>query len=45
MIAEGISRMRQGKVEIAAGYDGEYGIIKIFSAKERKQIDQQLALF
>jgi len=45
VIAEGISRMRQGKVDIAAGYDGEFGTIKIFSDKEREQIDQQLALF
>jgi len=45
VIAEGIARMRAGKVEIAAGYDGEFGTIKIFSDKERKAIDQQLALF
>ena len=45
VIAEGVSRMRQGKVEIAAGYDGEFGAIKIFSDQERKAIDQQLALF
>lgn len=45
VIAEGISRMRQGKIDIAAGYDGEYGTIKIFSQKEREAIDQQLALF
>ncbi len=45
VIAEGVSRMREGKVDIAAGYDGEYGTIKIFSAKERKAIDKQLALF
>jgi DNA helicase-2/ATP-dependent DNA helicase PcrA len=49
VIAEGLSRMRQGQVEIAAGYDGEFGTIKIFSDKERRAIantnDQQLALF
>ena len=45
VIAESISRMREGKVEIAAGYDGEFGTVKIFSDKERKQIDKQLAFF
>src|SRR3989338_4698084 len=35
-IAEGIRRMREGKVDIAAGYDGEYGIINIFSDQERE---------
>jgi len=45
VIAEGISRMRQGKVEIAAGYDGEFGTIKIFESGEREQIEQQLSLF
>ena len=44
-VAEGIARMRKGEVEIAAGYDGEFGHIKIFSAKERQRIDKQLALF
>src|SRR5476651_878753 len=32
VLAEGINRMRQGKVEIAAGYDGEFGTIKIFES-------------
>ncbi|MBI5193833.1 MAG: DNA helicase UvrD [Nitrospirae bacterium] len=30
MIAEGIARVRDGKVKIAPGYDGEYGTISIF---------------
>ncbi len=45
VIAEGIRRMREGKVEIAAGYDGEFGTIKIFSDQEREAIDRQMALF
>jgi PHP family Zn ribbon phosphoesterase len=45
VLAEGINRMRQGKVEIAAGYDGEFGTIKIFEAGERESIEQQLSLF
>ena len=35
LIAEGVNRTRQGKVEIAPGYDGEYGTIKLFSSQER----------
>ena len=31
LTAEGIDRMRQGKGRIAAGYDGEYGKIHLFS--------------
>lgn len=44
-IAEGIDRVRTGKVEIAAGYDGEYGKIKIFSSQEREIVKEQLTLF
>lgn len=29
-VVEGISRVREGKVEITPGYDGEYGKIKLF---------------
>ncbi len=48
VIAEGIIRMRQGKVIIKPGYDGEYGIIKIFEDSERdnfKKESPQITLF
>ncbi|MDE1921665.1 MAG: hypothetical protein KGI24_09530 [Candidatus Omnitrophica bacterium] len=45
VIAEGISRMRQGRLAIAAGYDGEFGTIKIFEDGERETIERQLSLF
>jgi len=45
VLAEGIKRMREGKVEIAAGYDGEFGTVKIFEHGEREQIEQQMVLF
>jgi uncharacterized protein (TIGR00375 family) len=45
VIAEGVNRMRQGKVTIAAGYDGEFGTVKIFESGEREAIEQQMVLF
>jgi len=33
-IVEGIMRVREGKVELEPGYDGEYGKVKIFSSEE-----------
>lgn len=36
-IAEGIIRVREGKVIIIPGYDGEYGKIQIFSKEDRKR--------
>ena len=45
VLAEGINRMRQGKVGIAAGYDGEFGTIKIFESGEREHIDKQMSLW
>jgi len=44
-IAEGVIRMRQGKVNIQPGYDGQYGKIKIFEEAERKELNQQKSLF
>jgi len=44
-IAEGILRVRQGKVHIEPGYDGEYGKIKIFKEGEQEQIVPQQSLF
>jgi PHP family Zn ribbon phosphoesterase len=45
-IAEGVLRVRQGKVNIKAGYDGEYGIVSIFGEEEKtEKSEQQLSLF
>ncbi len=44
-IAEAINRVRQGKVHIAPGYDGEFGQIHIFTDEDRKNIKPQSVLF
>lgn len=36
VIAEGVKRVRSGKLSIFPGYDGEFGAIRIFSDDERK---------
>jgi len=45
LIREAISRVRDGKVNIVPGFDGEYGKIRIFEVEERKQIKGQTMLF
>jgi len=35
----------EGRVEIAAGYDGKFGTIHIFTDQERAHSEGQLALF
>lgn len=44
-VAEGIARMRDGKVHVEPGYDGEYGKIKIFGSGEQKIASTQSTLF
>ena len=38
-------RIRYWEVKIAAGYDGEYGKINIFSNEEREVAQEQMTLF
>ncbi len=45
LIGEAVRRMRNKKVIIFPGYDGEFGKIKIFHQLERKKLLRQKALF
>jgi len=45
ILSEAISRMRNGQVHIQEGYDGEYGVIKVFTNDELKDLRNQEALF
>lgn len=44
-VVEGIMRVREGRLHIEPGYDGEYGKVKIFEEGERESLSKQSALF
>lgn len=43
-IAEGIRRLRAGKVDRRAGFDGEYGVISLFKPGELEILSGQMAM-
>lgn len=44
-LAEGISRLREGRAERIPGFDGEYGTIRLFHPEEIHEIEGQLDFF
>ena len=38
LLAEALTRMRQGRVLARAGYDGEYGVVRVFDEAERRRL-------
>jgi len=45
-VAQGVLKVREGKVNIKAGYDGEYGIVSIDGEGEKpEKREEQLSLF
>ena len=45
LVAEGIRRMRAGEVDLQPGYDGVYGVIRVFNDAERQALQGQESLF
>lgn len=45
LTAEGIRRLREGKVQRFPGFDGEYGTIRLFEPWEMESMDGQMSLF
>jgi uncharacterized protein (TIGR00375 family) len=45
LLAEAIERMRDGRVTFDAGYDGEFGQVRIFNPQERRTLQGQPTLF
>lgn len=45
MLAEAVKRVRADKVHRSPGFDGEFGVIKVFSDEERASFGGQLSLF
>lgn len=45
LTAEGVLRVRNKKLNIVPGYDGEYGVIQIFDDLERKSFGKRNVLF
>jgi DNA helicase-2/ATP-dependent DNA helicase PcrA len=41
LLAEGVKRVRNGKVIRQPGYDGEFGVIRVFTEIERKSFGRQ----
>ena len=45
-IAQGIIKVRERQVSLQPGYDGEYGVVKVFDKLgEDKKDNQQMTLF
>ena len=45
VLAEGIRRMREGEVVAQSGYDGEYGVIRMFDGEADQLSSFQLGMF
>ncbi|GAB6063277.1 UvrD-helicase domain-containing protein [Deferrisoma palaeochoriense] len=45
VVAEAVGRVREGRVHVEGGYDGAFGVVRIFSPEERREIERQGVLF
>lgn len=44
LLGEGIRRMRRAEVRVEAGYDGEFGVVRLFRPEERAELEGQGSL-
>lgn len=40
-VARAVDRVRRGEIYIKPGYDGVFGVVKVFGESEKKKVDQQ----
>ncbi len=45
LLGAAIEKMRTGQVDIAPGFDGEYGRVRLFTAEEKKRLRGEIELF
>lgn len=45
LLAVALKRMREGAIEVSAGYDGEYGTISLLEEKDFQHTSKELLLF
>ena len=45
LLGEAIPRMREKRIDVTGGYDGEFGKIRFFDEKDRRRLSGQKALF
>jgi DNA helicase-2/ATP-dependent DNA helicase PcrA len=45
VLAEAVRRMREGQVVLEGGFDGQFGVVKLFSPQERARLKGQGALW
>ncbi len=45
LLAEAVTRMREGRIDARPGYDGEFGVIRVFGDDERERLRGQDELF
>ncbi len=45
LVAEGVRRVRSEEMKVEAGYDGEYGVVRIFDDDDRAELSGQTVLF